>query len=178
MDSITSILAVDPGTTISAWVHFSMNENRVLGFGTLANELLVVDLPFRMPDMRGLSAAHLRRNTMLVVEKMTGYGKPVGESVFETCFWTGRFVQAWGGNFVMYPRRRVKIVLLGKDKGDDKHVRAAGIAWFGGKEKAIGNKAAPGQLHKMKEHEWQALGIALAYARELRSGVAPPAVTP
>jgi len=170
MDNIMSILAVDPGTTISAWVHYSMNLDRVVGFGTPANELLVVDLPFRMPDMRGLSGVHSRRNTMLVVEQVTGYGKPVGETVFETCFWSGRFVQAWGGSFVMYPRRRVKKVLLGKDKGDDKHVRAAGIAWFGGKEEAIGKKATPGQLHGMRGHEFQALGVALAYARELKSG--------
>lgn len=78
----------------------------------------------------------------------------------------------------MYPRRRVKKVLLGKDKGGDPQIRAAGIAWFGGKDEAIGKKAAPGQLHGMKEHEWQALGVALAYAREWRSGVAPPAVEP
>lgn len=174
MDKIVSILAIDPGTTISAWVLYRIGEDRVVSFETCENELLLSF--FRVSH--GIEMFRPKKDILFVVEKVTGYGKPVGETVFETCFWSGRFVQAWGGSFVMYPRRRVKKVLLGKDKGDDKHVRAAGIAWFGGKEKAIGKKANPGDLHKMKEHEWQALGLALAYARELRSGVAPPAVEP
>lgn len=164
---ITSILAIDPGSTESAWVHYSRNLGRVVGFGTLANELLVASLPHKIPDMRGLSASHSTLNTALVIEQVTSYGKPVGEETFETCFWSGRFAQAWGPNPKLYPRRRVKKVLLGKDKGSDPEVRAAVIAHFGGKEKAIGKKAEPGHLYGMKEHEWQACGLALAYAREL-----------
>lgn len=70
----------------------------------------------------------------------------------------------------MYPRRTVKKVLLGKDKGGDPQVRAAVISWFGGEDEAIGKKAQPNQLFGMKYDEWQACGLALAFSRELWSG--------
>ena len=160
-----SVLAIDPGPTESAWVHYSMNADRVVRFGTCDNVdmLSILDFEFGFDEEGGRD----KYSIIFVIEQVTSYGKPVGASVFDTCFWTGRFAQAWVALFMLYPRRRVKKVLLGKDKGGDPEVRAAVIAHFGGKEKAIGNKAEPGQLHKMKEHEWQACGLALAYAREL-----------
>ncbi len=174
MDNITSVLAVDPGTTKSAWVLYNIKEDRVVSFETCENELL---LSF-FHVSHGIEMFRPKKDVLLVVEKVTGYGKPVGETVFETCFNSGRLVQAWGGRFVMYPRRRVKKVLLGKDKGGDSQVRAAVLAWFGGEKKAKGLKASPGPLFGMASHQWQACGLALAFSRELRSNVAPPAVKP
>ena len=172
MDEITAIVGVDPGTTESAWVKYLIAEDRVEQFETLDNDLFVDVLAPRRDGGWGKS------NCILVVEQMASYGKPVSTSVFDTVFWSGRFVQAWGGRFVMYPRRRVKKVLLGKDKGGDPQVHTAVLSWFGGKTLAVGSKSDKGELWGMKGHEWQACGLALAYARELRSGVAPPAVAP
>lgn len=176
MNEITSVLGVDPGTTVSAWVHYRLDEDRVVRFGTCDNGdlLYILDVEFGYDEEGGRDKA----NITLVVEGMASYGQPVGASTFTTCIWIGRFIQAWGGEFVLYPRRRVKKVLLGKDKGGDKQVRQAVLSWFGGEKKAKGLKASPGPLHGMVRHEFQALALGLAYTRELRSGVAPPAVEP
>ena len=178
MGKINSVLAVDPGTTVSAWVHYLLDEDRVTGFATCDNgELLDLFKAWSLSATRTVKFGE-KSSCVLVVEEVTSYGKPVGASTFSTCLWTGRFIQAWGGSFVLYPRRRVKKVLLGKDKGGDPQVREAVLSWFGGKALAVGSKACKGDLWGMKGHDWQACGIALAYARELRSNVAPPAVEP
>src|SRR5262249_23466155 len=103
---------------------------------------------------------------VLVIEQMqlftSNYG--VGQEVFDSVFWSGRFVQAWA------PRRFERILRakvrghLGASKGGDAAVRAALIDRFGPyKEVAIGKKSAPGPLYRIHGHEWQALAVAVTW---------------
>ena len=162
MTQVTStILAIDPGSEKSAAVIYCMKTDTVETFLTRSNTEL-------------LSWLVMARNKSfaLVVEKIVSFGFAVKDEMFETAWWGGRFAQAWGPNFEMYSRRQVRKTLFGQDKakGSDARIRAFVIDHFGGKSKAIGKKLNPGRLFYMREHEWQACGLALAYAREINNG--------
>ena len=79
-----SYIAVDPGTTESAFV--VLTGELPNHFGKVGNE-----------DMLTILNQHKRHCGRMVIEMVASYGKPVGETTFETCLWIGRFIQAWGG---------------------------------------------------------------------------------
>jgi hypothetical protein len=96
----------------------------------------------------------------LVIESVESYGMAVGKSVFETCYWIGRFDPKCEA--VLVPRRAVKLHLCGSARAKDANIRQALIDRFGpGKEKAIGKKASPGPLYGFKSHLWSALALAV-----------------
>ena len=97
---------------------------------------------------------------------MAFMARNVGREVFESIFWSGRFVQAWyghGGKCEGIERNDVKRAIIGTIIGGDKDVRLALINRFGGKEKAIGTKKSPGPLHGFRDDMWSALAIGIAY---------------
>lgn len=147
------LLAIDPGTTESAFVELDGDELR--DWGKVPNETLAVRL-------RG-------RNTSLVVcEMVASYGAPVGKEVFETCLWIGRFAECAetaGYQFNRLYRVDVKMHLCHTMKGvNDSVIRQALIDRYGpGKDKAIGTKKKPGPLYELKGDEWQALALAVTF---------------
>jgi len=145
------VFAVDPGSEHSAFVLFDGQE--VCRHGILPNADLVVELNRVSP-----------RVSALVIEQMVNYGMSVGQAVFETVFWTGRFVQAWGANnWTRLTRPDIKLHLCGQVRANDAAVRWALIDRFGGKEKAIGNSRKPGPLHGVVKDEWSALAVAVTF---------------
>ena len=110
----SQILAIDPGTDRSGWVVFDPATQRVIEHGICSNEELVARLETGQFD-----AMHL------VIEKIASYGMPVGEEVFETCRWSGKFEQAFGGTCALVPRRSVKLFLCGNTRAKDSNVRQA-----------------------------------------------------
>jgi len=142
------IMAVDPGTTESAWVY------------------LVGGIPLswgKWPNGEVLSKLRSSPlgDEMLAVEAVASYGMPVGAEVFETVFWSGRFVQAYDGPHVRVYRREVKLHLCSSVKANDASIRCAILDRFGGKEAAIGKKASPGPLYGIKADVWAALAVGL-----------------
>ena len=108
------VVAIDPGTTHSAFVIMCKPLDCIVEFGKMANEDLL---------------KHLRSKKFyfnLVIEEIQSYGMPVGKTVFDTCIWTGRFLQGLGGsNESLIPRRTVKLHCTGSVKTTDKDVRSA-----------------------------------------------------
>lgn len=154
------ILAIDPGYRQSALVAY--HDRKIHDHFILPNEDVLVYLSDRN---RSVWAT-------LVIEQMqmftSNYG--VGAEVFDSVFWSGRFVQMWT------PRKWDRILRskvrghLGASKGGDGSVRAALIARFGPyKEEAIGTKKQPGPLYGIKADEWSALAIAVTYS-DLHAG--------
>jgi hypothetical protein len=143
------ILAVDPGTTESAFCWLN-NDGPCAERGIVPNEELLVRL--REYDTPG---------AVLAVEQVGSYGMPVGAEVFTTVLWAGRFIEAWGGDFLLVPRRDVKLHLCGQARAKDGNIRQAILDRFGGKVRAVGCKAQPGPLYGIKSHLWSALAIAL-----------------
>ncbi len=147
---MTTILAIDPGTSQSAWLRF--DGTRPGAFGITANEILVKALRSGgLPDV-------------VVIEKVESYGMAVGAEVFDTVWWAGRFAEAAERvPVVMLPRRAVKLALCGDSRAKDANIRQALLDRFGGSA-AVGRKAAPGPLYGISRDVWSALAIAVTYA--------------
>jgi len=142
------IMALDPGTTHSAWVYLVCGIP--LSWGKQPNEEVLTKLK-----------ASPLGDELLAVEAVASYGMPVGAEVFETVFWSGRFVQAYDGPHVRVYRREVKLHLCASPKANDASIRCAILDRFGGKEAAIGRKASPGPLYGVKADVWAALAVGL-----------------
>lgn len=153
------ILAIDPGTTQSAYVVYGTafeKKDAVLKKGIVENETLLVML--RQGGLLNCDA--FIRN--LYIEMVASYGMPVGQTVFETCVWIGRFIEAWGGPFEYVYRKDVKMHLCGQTKAKDSNIRQAIMDRYGSERSiAIGTKKAPGPLYGVSEDIWAALGVAI-----------------
>lgn len=149
----TRVLAIDPGPVQSAWVLLNDNGLPVafsLGRAAVPNEDV----------LRVVSNAI---DCVLVLERVASFGMPVGESVFETVYWTGRFAQAFRGHVQRVKRHEIKLHLCKSARANDASIRQAIIDRFGGKEVAIGKKAAPGWLHGVHADGWAALALGLTW---------------
>lgn len=96
---------------------------------------------------------------ILVCEKIASYGMAVGESTFETVFWTGRFCQAFDGLHYRITRGQVKMHLCQSMRAKEANIRQALIDKFG----PTGTKKNPGKLYGISKHLWAALAVAVTY---------------
>lgn len=114
------IFAIDAGTTQSGYCIMT-DSYELLEHGKLANDIL----------MQRLYDSEFET---LVVEMIASYGMSVGKSVFETCVWIGRFIEAAihskGANVDKVYRKDEKINLCGTMKAKDSNVRQALIDRF------------------------------------------------
>lgn len=158
---MSTILALDPGTSETGWVEF--RDGRVLGSGVDDNDTVLKVL-----------RAYPQGRT-LAIEMVASYGMPVGREVFETCVWIGRFVQAWHApeQVRLVYRKDVKLHLCQDSRAKDPNVRQAILDLFprtgGGKTPQIGTKGQPGPLYCVSSHAWSALGVALLTHHRLQS---------
>jgi hypothetical protein len=162
------ILAIDPGNERSAAVVLNDAGSPVEFWKEPNDEVLrrVLAIQHLWPsDERGEIVGHL------AIEMIASYGMPVGREVFDTCVWIGRFVQAWNAPHTLVYRRDVKMFLCGNNTAKDGNIRQALIDRFGGKDRAIGNKRAPGPLHGISNDVWSALAVGVTW-RETRAKAA------
>lgn len=151
---MSTVVAIDPGTTQSGWVIYS--GGRVHDSGVMPNG-----------DMVTWLAARADNGARLAIEMIASYGMAVGREVFETCVWIGRFKQAWHtpDAVQLVYRKDVKLHLCGTTKAKDPNIRQALIDLFpatgGGKTPQIGTKGQPGPLYGVSSHAWPALAVAI-----------------
>ena len=152
------ILAIDPGTTKSAFVLYDKGE--ILGKGIPLNDALLSDIKHNI--FQPVQGAELV-NVTLRIEMIASYGMPVGAEVFETCVWIGRFIEAWGKcNWKMVYRKDVKMHLCNSTRAKDSNIRQAIMDKYGSERSiAIGTKKAPGPLYGVSKDIWAALGVAI-----------------
>lgn len=151
------VLAVDPGTTQSAWCLLD-DDGMPEAFGIAQNDSILHNLP----SCFGYEA------DVLAIEMCASYGMAVGEDVFRTIWWTGRFAEAWKRAQSQLPievlRREEKMFLCGNNTAKDSNIRQALIDIYGGeggKEKAIGRKGKEGPLYGFSKDAWAALAVAV-----------------
>jgi|SRR5882762_1160002 len=159
-----TLVAIDPGTTESAYV--AMSGRELVRFRKLPNAEMLRELDF----MTILGCDSL---CVLVIEMVAGYGMPVGAEVFQTCVWIGRFIERWGKRTDRVFRSTVRAHLCHSNKATDSNVRAALIEKYGGKRAAIGNAKEKGPLHGVTGDVWSALAVAITYrerSEEVGSG--------
>lgn len=155
---MSTILAIDPGCTESGWVVIDTATRKPLGFGKDQNyQLLHV--------LSGSSEAPLPVDRV-VIEMVASYGMSVGQEVFDTCVWAGRFVQAVHGrgrHAELIKRLPVKLHHCHSSKAKDSNVTQALVDRFaaGQPNHGKGTKAAPGWFYGFRADVWQAYALAV-----------------
>ena len=153
------VYGVDPGPKQSGLVRLGPN-GEVLEARVLSNDELLHYL-WTAPEAAGT----------LVLEQIAAMGMAVGAEVFETCFWSGRFVEAWDGPWDRVTRVQVKVALCGNVRAKDPNIRQALIDRYGGAAAAQratkGTKKQPrkpaGALAAVTSHCWSALSVAVVW---------------
>lgn len=152
------LLAIDPGTTQSAWIILAPGQSGALWFpasyGITENAELLRRLRGARADL-----------SSIVIESIASYGMPVGVEVFDTVRWCGRFQEALEYRLrrvAFVPRLEVKQALCRNVRANDSTVRQAVIDRYGGSS-AKGTKAMPGPLYGIGKDVWAALAVGLAY---------------
>ena len=155
------VIAIDPGQTESAYVVLKPNElaGEIVGHGIAPNS-----------EVWARAVSHVDFQSLadfrLAIELVGHYGTgmPVGAEVFDTCIWTGRFVEQAersGLKAALVKRQTIKAHVCGSARAKDSNVRQAMLDRWGGKEKAIGRKKTPGPLYGVTSHVWAALALAV-----------------
>jgi hypothetical protein len=108
------------------------------------------------------------------IERVRGFGIMASDGLFDTCEWTGRFLQAFGCHrTTLIPRKEVARHICGTGGvSHDKFIREALVTRFGGKDVAIGNRRSPGPLFGIAGHKWSALAVALTFWDQNDTGAA------
>lgn len=158
-----NVLAIDPGTTESAYCMYDMSRSEIWEAGKIDNFELI---------------SALRKGTITgdvaVIEMVASYGMPVGKTTFETCVWIGRFFEALypGTETRLMYRSKVKMAVCGRPQAKDSNIRQALIDMFpatgGGAIPQIGTKPKPGPLYGFKSDMWAALAVAVTYQMQQR----------
>ena len=150
------ILAIDPGSEQSAWVLYDEPNKLPIEFAKEPNDVI-------LERMRGLK----EQADEIAIEMIASYGMGVGQTIFDTCVWVGRYHQLWielGGQVTLIFRKDVKLHLCGATRAKDSNVRQAIMDRYGSDKKtSIGNKKNPGPLYGVVSDIWAALGVAIAY---------------
>ncbi len=153
------IIAIDPGPEKSAIVVWTGERIDMMRYSH-NEDILAMLRTWRVGP----------RIVPLVIEQIASYGMSVGATIFETVFFSGRFAEAYGMDRVHRMKRlEVKLHLCHDSRAKDQNIRQAIIDRFGGKEKAIGKKAAPGPLFGVSGDQWAALAVALTWHDQNRT---------
>ena len=158
MSGLLPIIGIDPGTSQSAGIVLA--DKSIVKAVWLPNE-------DALQWLRGFPAP-----AVLAVEMVASYGMAVGQEVFDTCLWVGRFIEAWDALkqpwHKLYRKKgnppfpAITMHLCRTTRAKDTNIRQALIDRFGpGKAAAIGTKQAPGPLHGISGDKWSALAVAV-----------------
>jgi len=148
-----NLIAIDPGPIQSAFVEWDGKSVSV--FGILQN----LDLMAILRDYENCSF------DSMVIEQVECFGMPVGKSIFETVFWTGRFWEACSVDRNRVPRRNVKLHLCGQMRAKDSNIIQALVDRFAPftPNKGKGKKGDPGFFYGFKADIWQAFALAVYF---------------
>lgn len=154
------ILSIDPGSAQSAYVIWDgsrLGNREILPNGTM--QCLVA------------GCAELGNVDVIAIEKIASYGMSVGAEVFETCVWTGRFMQSWldwqeTSTLIRIPRIDVKVHLCKVGNAKDSNIRQALIDRLG----APGTKKAPGVTFGVSKDIWAALAVGVTVFDRIQCG--------
>ncbi len=107
------ILAVDPGSSLSAYIVGDMSYGFSEGKGIVENYKLLELLPILHPSI-------------VVIEELKSYGMPFGQSLIDTCYFVGRLIQACASQGIdckLICRKTVVNTLIHGVNGNDKSIR-------------------------------------------------------
>lgn len=149
------LLAIDPGTSQSAYVLLESEDWTIIDKAIIPNE-----------DMWDL--CKWIECDEAVIEMVKSYGNPVGDEVFETVRWIGMF---WSHLLdrrdipvAFASRKSIVTQLCDNPRAGDSIIHQRLIDIFGPK----GTKKAPGKLYGFKFDMWSALAVAVYHLQKKR----------
>lgn len=141
------ILAIDSGNEESGYCLMDAITYKPIEFGKISNEQMLMKVIELNYDK-------------LILEMVASYGMPVGASIFETCVWIGRFIQARNcPDYEYIYRKEEKINLCHSMKAKDSNIRQALIDRFGD----VGTKKNQGFFYGFKKDIWSAFAVGCTY---------------
>lgn len=144
------ILGIDPGNEQSAFALLDW-DLKPKKFGIVPNH--------KMLSVIG-GITYKRPYPAVAIEMIASYGMAVGATVFDTCVWTGRFIQeAYPAKVELIYRKDEKMTLCGSMKAKDGNIRQALIDRFG----VVGTKKAPGWFYGVSKDVWAAIAVGVTY---------------
>ncbi len=154
INSGRKILAIDPGSTESAYVLMDEMYNPI--------EIGKIDNYEMLGTMNRLYVLH--KYDAVVIEMVASYGMAVGKDVFETCVWIGRFTQLAIHTEYVY-RKDVKMNLCGQTRAKDSNIRRALIDRFAKHDlkNGKGRKDNPDWFYGFRADIWAAYAVGVTY---------------
>jgi len=146
------ILAIDPGSTESAYVLLD-DDLKPIDFKKVDNETLINAL-YRFPRQH------------FALEMVASYGMAVGKEVFDTVFWIGCFWErAEFPNKKLIYRKDEKMNLCHSMKAKDSNITQALVDRFasGQANHGKGTKANQGWFYGFSKDVWQAYAVGVTY---------------
>jgi hypothetical protein len=155
------ILAIDPGTTQSAYMVLDEKDYSRHEFAELPNDAMLARIAAAKEDY-------------FVIEMVASYGMAVGATVFETVFWIGRFFETAVKPFTEERCNRIKrmdekLALCFDSRAKDSNINVALKDRFG----QPGTKKKPGPLFGVVNDIWAALAVAVTFADILNGEYKP-----
>jgi len=165
------ILAIDPGNTESGYALIDPITCQPVEAGKIPNEDLLDRLIMWLDGGEGSI-------DNVAIEMIASYGMSVGQDIFETCVWIGRFQQvvesfgAFGMPCDLVYRKNVKLHHCHTIKAKDSNITQALIDRFasGQPNRGKGTKADPGWFYGFKADIWQAFALAVYTADQIERG--------
>lgn len=153
------ILAIDPGTTESGYCIMDDYKPVPVMFGKLPNDLLL-DVVSKAQNINDVEC--------VVIEMVESYGNAVGQTVFETCVWIGRFMEAAarrGFSTDRIFRTEEKLMICHSRKAKDTNIRTALIDRFAAhdKERGKGTKTNPDWFYGFAKDAWMAYAVGVTW---------------
>lgn len=147
------IFSIDPGNVYSAYSILDIEQGlKPIRFGKITNE-----------EMLKVIEEEIAQIKYFPIEMVASYGMPVGATVFETCVWIGRFVQAVTERSKVKPifvyRKDEKMALCHSMKARDANIRQALIDRFG----VVGTKKNPGWFYGVSKDVWSAIAVGVTF---------------
>lgn len=148
------VMGIDPGPTVSGWAVYDGTDPVVCGVDGNDDVVAMVKI------------AQARGPVTLVIERVQNYGRNVGKSLFDTLYWSGRFAQAGYDSGHVVQRlyfMDVRQHFVGKKLARERDVWLKLVERYGGAERAVGTRKAPGTIAHVKGHARSAFALALTW---------------
>lgn len=160
------ILAIDPGNIESGVVIIRERDLKPLVAEKITNEELLDNL--LMDRYERLEESEYISH--VAIEMIASYGMSVGKTVFDTCVWIGRFIQAlednhYNDSLKFIYRKDEKMNLCQSMRAKDSNIIQALVDRFSPNtsNKGKGSKKEPGWFYGFKKDIWQAYAVGVTY---------------
>lgn len=159
------ILAIDPANLESAYCIIESNSYKPISFDKIENNKMF-DVLKANKDIK-----------KIIIEEVRSYGMSVGQTVFDTCRWYGRFEQFALDTIpdvevVYICRKDVKMNLCGTMRAKDKNIIIALVDRFAPNSTNYGKgtKKNKNFFFGFKSDVWQSYALATTYIDKMKEG--------